>query len=568
MKENQWNVRGGQENVLEDQDTLLEVLLAARGVTPDTKESFFSPSYEVNIYNPYDVFGMDRAVERVMHAVRTKERILVYGDYDADGICSTAIMVSALTDIGAHVIPFLPHRYDDGYGLSHAALTAMLAEFDLLITVDCGVSNAAEIASLKQAGKDTIIVDHHEIPETLPEAFALLHPRHPEGSYGWGYLCGAGVSWKFAQALLRHSDSPYSQDPDREKWLLDLAMIGTIADVMPLLGENRAIVHFGKQVLPRTRRVGLAALLKEARMNLANIQAEDIAFRIVPFLNAAGRMGHPQSALHALLAQTEEEAHAAVRELAVLNNERRAISKSILEDANAQVDPALPFVFVANTAWPAGVVGLVASRLASTFAKPAFVVGGIPHSSHSRPGIGSARSFGGINILAALETVRHHTVKLGGHAGAAGFSVVSENFPKMHAGLLEYFLARSGESTDASLLTADAVISPRLVSWDVAHMLKQFEPFGEKNPKPLFIIKGLNVFEARTVGKQNDHIKVRMLAGDREVDAIGFGLGHTLKRFSKPGIACVDVVASIGVNEFRGRESLELRLADIVAARS
>lgn len=570
MTELNWNVRGGKMAEVTTQEKLLEVLLAARGVALDAQESFFSPSYAENIHNPYDVFGMDAAVARVMRAVRTKERILVYGDYDADGICSTAIMVSALTDIGAHVIPFLPHRYDDGYGLSDAALTAMLAEFDLLITVDCGVSNAAEIASLKQDGKDTIIVDHHEMPETLPEAFALLHPRHPEGSYGWGYLCGAGMSWKFAQALLRHSDSPYSQDPDREKWLLDLAMIGTIADVMPLLGENRAIVHFGKQVLPRTRRLGLATLLKEARITLNNIQAEDIAFRIVPFLNAAGRMGHPQSALHALLAKTEEEAHMAVRELVALNNERRAVSTSILEDANAQVDSTLPFVFVANTAWPSGVVGLVASRLASTFAKPAFVVGGVPHSSHQdsgRPGIGSARSFGGINILAALETVRHHTVKLGGHAGAAGFSVVSENFSKMQAGLLEYFLARSGEGTAASLLTADAVISPRLVTWDVAHMLKQFEPFGEKNPKPLFIIKGLNVFEARTVGKQNDHIKVRMLAGDREVDAIGFGLGHTLKRFSKPGVECVDVVASIGVNEFRGRESLELRLTDIVAAR-
>lgn len=561
MKVSNWNIRGGETQEIENQEKLLEVLLSDRGVTADAQASFFSPSYIDNILNPHDLFDMNRAVERVMRAVKNKERILVYGDYDADGVCSTAIMVSVLSDIGAQVIPFLPHRYDDGYGLSGEALTRLMEEFDLLITVDCGVSNASEISMLREYNKDTIIVDHHEIPIVLPEAFAILHPRHPKGSYGWGHLCGAGMSWKFAQALLRHPDSPYAQDTDREKWLLDLAMIGTIADVMPLLGENRAIVHFGKQVLPITRRLGLAALLKESRINLATIQAEDIAFRIVPFLNAAGRMGHPQSALQALLATTPDQAHAAVRGLVALNNERRAVSKTILKDAEAQVDPSLPFVFVANTSWPAGIVGLVAGRLASRFAKPAFVVGGIPNASH---GVGSARSGGGASVLQALETVRTHTIKLGGHAAAAGFSVLPENFESIQNGLAEFFAQKTSEDdSNKSAYTADAIISQHLVSWDTAHMLEKFEPFGEANARPVFIIKGLHVFEVRTVGKQGDHIKARMLAGDREVDAIGFGLGEKAKNLPEK----VDVLASIGINAFRGRESLELRLTDIVAAR-
>ncbi len=557
MKKPNWNIRGGGTTEIDNQDKLLEVLLAARGVSVDAQESFFNPSYSDNIHNPHDLFDMDRAVERVMRAVKNKERILVYGDYDADGICSTAIMVSVLSDIGAHVIPFLPHRYDDGYGLSGAALTRMQKEFDLLITVDCGVANAAEIAALREAGKDAIIVDHHEIPAVLPDAFAILHPRHPKGSYGWGHLCGAGTAWKFAQALLRHPDSPYTKDPDHEKWLLDLAMIGTVADVMPLLGENRAIVHFGKQVLPITRRLGLAALFQESRINPASFSAEDIAFRIVPLLNAAGRIGHPQSALNALLADTQEQAKIAVKELVSLNTQRRAVSKSIVDDALSQVDPSLPFVFVANTDWPAGIVGLVAGRLASTFAKPAFVVGGVPNATH---GVGSARSGGGASVLQALETVRTHTMKLGGHAGAAGFSVVPENFQKIQEGLKEYFAQRtSDDGAFAGTKVADAHISQHLVSWDMAHMLNKFEPFGEANPRPVFMIKGLRVFEVRTVGKQNDHIKARMLVGDREIDTIGFGLGEKAKDLPET----VDVLASIGINSFRGRESLELRLLDI-----
>lgn len=560
MKGAAWNIRGGETDQVESQEKLLEVLLASRGLTPDAQDSFFAPSYAENIHNPYDMYDMNRAVERVMRAVRNKERILVYGDYDADGITSTAIMVSALSDIGAHVIPFLPHRYDDGYGLSSVALTAMLSEFDVLITVDCGVSNIAEIALLNNAGKDVIIVDHHEIPAVLPEAYAILHPRHPKGSYAWGHLCGAGTSWKFAQALLRHPDSGHASDPDKEKWLLDLAMIGTIADVMPLLDENRAIVYFGKQVLPITRRLGLAALFAESRINPGSFSAEDIAFRIIPLINAAGRMGHPQSALNALLATTSEQARIAVKELVGLNTQRRAVSKSILEDAEAQVDPSLPFVFVANTAWPAGIVGLVAGRLATKFARPAFVVGGVPNATH---GVGSARSGGGASVLQALETVRHHTMKLGGHTAAAGFSAVPENFEKIQEGLADFFTARGlGADTSQSDHTADALISQSLVSWEVAHMLEKFEPFGQANPRPVFIIKGLKVFEARTVGKKADHIKVKLLVGDKEVDSIGFGLGEKAKNLPKK----VDVLASIGVNEFRGRQSLELRLVDIAAS--
>lgn len=559
MKGKIWNIRGG-EKTIEDQEELISLLLANRNVAETSKESFFSSSYTRDIHDPFSIRDMEKAVERIMRAVANKERIIVYGDYDADGITSTAIMVEVLTAIGAHVIPYLPHRYDDGYGLNGNVLTAMHAEFEVLITVDCGISNRNEIATLQAQGKDVIIVDHHEIPEVMPDAYAILHPRHPEGSYGWGHLCGAGTSWKFAQALLRHPVSPFANDPDREKWLLDIVMIGTIADVMPLLGENRAIVRFGKEVLMRTKHPGVAALLRESRVDVNTITAEDIAFRIVPLLNAAGRIGHPQSALNALVAQTSEQADEAVRKLVQMNNERRNLTKKMMDEASSEIDHSLPFVFIANKLWPAGIVGLVAGRLASQFAKPAFVVGG--HSSLSHV-VGSARGAGKANVMSALETVRQHTLKLGGHKAAAGFSVLPENLEHMKEGLKEYFESQDADSSPV-LHEADALISSRLVSWDMARVLRTFEPFGEANAKPSFVLRGLPLLESRTVGKSGDHIKGKVLVGDREVDAIGFGLGEQLKGLKDT----VDVLASIGVNEFRGRESLELRLTDIAPANS
>ncbi len=561
MKEKVWGIRGGEREI-DDAETLVRVLLANRNVAVSEQESFFASSYDRDIHDPYSIADMEKAVERIFRAIKNKERIVVYGDYDADGITSTAIMIETLTALGAHVIPYLPHRYDDGYGLNGVVLQQMASEFEVLITVDCGISNSAEIAMLQEAGKDVIIVDHHEIPEQMPQAYAILHPRHPAGSYKWEHLCGAGMSWKAAQALFRHANSPFVGDADKEKWLLDIVMIGTIADVMPLLGENRAIVRFGKEVLMRTKHPGIAALLKESRVNVSTITAEDIAFRIVPLLNAAGRIGHPQSAFDVLLAQSSTQAEIAVKKLVQLNNERRSLTKKMMDEANLEIDHDLPFVFIANKTWPAGIVGLVAGRLASQFAKPAFVVGGHSSLAHA---VGSARGGGKGNVMSALESVRHHTLKLGGHKAAAGFSVQHENLEHMKNGLREYFVAQQSSLSDGgleSLHVADAHISSHVVTWDTARMLTKFEPFGEGNKKPAFVLRGLPLISIKTVGKSNDHIKAKLLVGDREVDAIGFGLGGEISTLKNT----VDVLASIGVNEFRGRESLELRLTDIAPA--
>lgn len=551
-----WPIRGNSKEVVATQEQLIERLLANRGVDAVHAESFFSPSYLSSIHNPYDMPGMQMAVEVVMRAVKNKERIMVYGDYDADGITSTAIMLDVLESIGAHAVPYLPHRYHDGYGLNGDVLQSASSEFDVLITVDCGIGNADVVAMLRNLGKDVIIVDHHELPETIPNATAILHPRYPDGAYGWGHLCGAGTSWKFAQALLRHEDSGYAKDPDKEKWLLDLAMIGTIADVMPLLGENRSIVTFGKEVLMRTKRPGLLALIKQARIEPSVMTAKDIAFRIIPLINAAGRIGHPQSALNALIAKTPEQAQLAVKELISLNNERRSMTKKIMDDAIDSVDPALPFVFAVNKDWHAGIVGLVAGRLASKFGKPAFVLGGLPDmNTHA---VGSARGAGNTNVLHALETVRHHTLKLGGHAGAAGFSVMHESVKYMKDGLVEYFSSKSADSVPVDH-NADGILDPRLITWETVQALKQFEPFGEQNPEPTFIIQNAQAYDVRTIGSSGDHLKMRLSFGDKDVEAIGFGLAEKADIAEKP----MNILATLGINEFRGRQTLEVRILDI-----
>ena len=299
-----WHV-GAEAGMIHSLDHLRELLLAARGVVPAETTQFFSPRYEASVHSPQLLPDMDKAVERILAAAVRQERVLVYGDYDADGVTATAILISVLREVGVHAMPYLPHRLDDGYGLNREVLTGLLAEFDILISADCGVGNTEEIRWLASQQKDVIVVDHHELPTELPPAYVILHPRLP--GYPFPHLSGAGVAWKLAQGLLRKH---YGQSPEttaREQGYLALAALGTVADVVPIVGENRAIVRFGLSQLSRTRRPGLLALLTASGITpRMGITARDVAFRVVPRLNAAGRMEHPQPALDVLLTESEK----------------------------------------------------------------------------------------------------------------------------------------------------------------------------------------------------------------------------------------------------------------------
>ena len=552
-----WQVAGGVSTVdsLED---LRALLLKLRGVEGEAGKAFFEPNYARDIHDPLTLHEMDVAVERIYRAIENQESIVVHGDYDADGITSTAILVSVLQDLGAHVTPFLPHRSDDGYGLNQANLEALQEEMNLLITCDCGISNAVEIAWLKSQGIDTIVIDHHELPSDLPAAVAIVHPGHQAADYAWPQLCGAGTAWKVASALLRDEGAGSVAEGDAEKWLLDLAALGTVADLVPLKGENRAIVAFGLEIIRRTRRPGLAALLAAGRAEASQVTSDDMAFNVIPVLNAAGRLDHPQPALELLLTHDVQRAAVLTRELTALNNRRRTLTKKIVSEAEAQVNGD-PVIFAYNSRWPAGIVGLAAGRLADRFGRPAVVVG-----SSGSAAVGSARAPGGTNILELLRQAEPVLTKLGGHAQAAGFSLTEANV----AGLRETLAGLevpAANLNEAAAGRADAVVSHELLTPDTAHLLESFAPFGEGNKRPRFALMNLALVEAHAVGAKQEHAKLTFDTGSSHLDGIAFGLAEQVSTITQPE---VDVLGELVEDQWRGRRRLQLQVRDIVPSGS
>ncbi len=549
-----WRVAAGTKAMdsLEDLELFLR---QQRGLDDVSSEAFFTPVYKRDVYDPHLLLGMEAAIELVYKTREKKQRVLVYGDYDADGMSGTAILVLALQAIDVDVLPFLPDR-DDGYGLSRKVLENIAPEVDVVISVDCGVSNVDEIAWLKEQGKGVIVVDHHELPEVLPIADAVLHPRHPDGEYPWESLCGAGMAWKFAQGLLRDKRSTHHNNPDFEKWLLDLALIGTVGDIMPLLGENRAIVQFGLQVMRMGRRPGMRALIDAARLSVNTMSVEDISYRLIPLLNAAGRVGHPQSGLDVLLAPDDKRATERAMKLLALNKERQAITRRITQEASLLLDPEAPVIFATNTDWPAGVVGLVAGQLSSKFGKPAVIVGG--NGEHA---VGSARSANGMNILEGLRSAQEHAMKLGGHAQAAGFSLAEDKVDDFETAVQDYF-SKDRKGTTTQSQSADACIDHGLVGWEAMEAVRKFEPYGEANRKPLFVVKNAAVLDARPVGKTGKHLKLKLALDHCDVEAIGFGLAEGFDDLGDR----VDLLGVLDVNEFRGNATLQFRVEDIASA--
>lgn len=536
---------------------LEQLLLENRGVTD--AEAFYTPNYQRDIHDPFLLFQMDVAVNRIYQAIADEQHIMVYGDYDADGVTSTAIITSVLQRLGAHVTPFLPHRSEHGYGLHSGVVRELANDIGLVITVDCGISNVEQIADLAEDGVDTIVVDHHLVPKVLPAAVAIIHPAHPQGSYPWRELCGAGTAWKLAQGLLRDQRSGVADDPDQEKWLLDLAALGTVADMVPLLGENRAIVQFGLEVLRRSPRPGIHALLAAGRLDVAALTAKDLSWRVIPLLNAAGRMDHAQPALDVLSAQTPAEAERAMAEIKELDTLRRSKSKEVADAAALQINPDAAILFAHHVSWPAGVVGLAANALVRQFARPALVAGG-----NGEALTGSVRTTQAVNAVEMLTAVSHTLVKFGGHARAAGFTVALDQVENFTAALVVY-----GESlavaAPVQLEQAEVVLAADLVTTGTVHLLQKFAPFGQGNTEPTFVIKDLILLDWRPVGKSGDHAKLNFKVGDHLLEAIGFGLAKQLQSKRLIG-QTVDVLAQLSENEWRGRRTLQLSVEALVPA--
>jgi single-stranded-DNA-specific exonuclease len=515
-----------------------------------------------------------RAVARIRQAVARREKIAVYGDFDADGVTSTALMVLALRAIGALVEPYIPHRVDEGYGLNSEALRRLAASgTKLVVTVDCGIRSVVEVEEGIAAGLDIIITDHHTPGADVPPAHAVINPKLTDFPYSEPMLAGVGVAFRLAEALLtvqranaRKGYQPRLSIDD----LFDLVAIGTVADLAPLnCIENRALVRRGLDQLQRAPRLGVSKLLECASLKPADVDSDRIGYVIGPRINAAGRLASAQTALRLLLADDEAEAAALAQELQTLNARRQELTLQAQEVVRAQLklDAAHsetfelpPLIFASDRSFQPGIVGLVAGRLTEEYFRPSIVLEEGEHESRA-----SCRSIPEFDITRALDLCAELLVRHGGHAQAAGFTVVNDNISILRQRLTELARKALQDRPLQPVLEIDAEIDIHHITLDLAKELLALEPTGHGNPKPILAVRGARVLDWRAVGREGQHLKLRLArAGMPPLDAIGFNMIDAAARIE----AQIDAAFYLEINEWNGVQSPQLRLIDVRSASS
>lgn len=541
-------------------------LLFNRGLTTQKQiDGFLTPDYGQDVLDPFLFPDMDKAVARIYQAVENKEKIVIHGDYDADGVTSSTVVANVLKTLGADFEVYIPHREKEGYGLSEKTIKLLAKKkIKLIITVDCAISNAPEIDLANQKGIDVIVTDHHAEPLKLPAAYAIINPKVKICNYPFHELAGVGVAYKLAQAIVLR-DKKGVFPAGYEKWLLDLVAIGTVTDVMPLLGENRTLVKYGLVVLNKTRRVGLKQLAQKAGIwpvtETELMNSENIGYVLGPRLNAAGRMDHANSAYELLITDNQAEAQKLVDDLEKNNRQRQKVTEKIMDEVKKEVtdiDKQL-LILAEGKNWPLGIIGLTAGKIKDEYNRPILII-----TKTLTKIAGSGRSIPEFNMIAALSKVADCFKVYGGHPGAAGFTLKGKKY-------LEDFKKRITEIAKKELTGQDLSVKLEIegelkledLNWDLFEQIEKFEPFGMANPKPVFLVKNLRVENVRTVGGDNKHLKL-FLKHDNMVksfEAIGFGMGDLISEIKYEDL--VDIVCEINLNEFNGTRKLELRLVDV-----
>ena len=533
--------------------SLLACVLSARGVTePEQAWKLLTPGEEP-LLDPMLLKDMDRAVLRVTRALKRGETIAVYGDYDVDGITATCLLTDCLTRLGGRVRSYIPDRLEEGYGLNEEAVLHLAQQgVTLIITVDCGITAAREVEFARELGIDVVITDHHECKQAIPEAAAVVDPHRPDCPYPFKGLAGVGVALKLAMA---------AAGPDRAGLVFreyaDLAAVGTVADVMPMTGENRTIVQTGLAALAHPRRVGLAQLMEEAGLGDKPVTSVSIGYTLAPRINAAGRMGQADLAAELLLTRDPGRAAALAQELCALNRERQTIECEIFQECVQRLErrPQSGIILLADEHWHQGVVGIVASRLTEKYSCPAFMV-----CLDQGMGKGSCRSWGGVNLFQLLTQCQDLLEGFGGHAMAAGFTVREENIPALERRLRQLVLEeRAGEELP-SLLEIDAAVLPQELTVEAVEALDALEPCGAGNPRPVLVLTGAHVISAAQVGRGR-HLKLRLEGRGVPLDAIFFSVDGSELGLT-PGCR-VDVAFYPQINDFRGVRSVQLQVVDL-----
>lgn len=539
-----------------DPADLIEQILVKRGLTTEAEQMvFLHPDYG-RLHDPRLLPDMAAATNRLVQARKAGEPVVIYGDYDVDGLSATSLLVDALGKMGLKVSPFIPDRYSEGYGLSDTALAGLVKRgAKLIVTVDTGSTAVKQIGGLKSQGVDVIVTDHHEPPDKLPPALAVINPKRGDSRYPFRELAGTGVAFKLVQALQTELDG---LDRGQEKWLLDLVALGTVCDVVPLVDENRVLAAYGLKVLAQTRRPGLRALAEASGVRLDQINATTLGFVLGPRLNAAGRLEHADLSLQLLTSPDLQSARPLAGRLEELNRARQAEQAGIERQAEEMIsamEPA-PVIVLAHEDWSHGIVGIVAARLLERHQKPVFAMQLLDDTAK-----GSARSFGQFDLAQALEQVRPLLISGGGHRAAAGYSLKSADLDSFRIKLNDYW--RSLKLADQSgYLAREADLRLKdLAGLDLAliEALDQLAPFGFGNPEPRFGLAGLKVNRARRVGTDNQHLKLE-LADSRGQRMAAIAFNHPTDYQTGQ---LIEVVAKLKRNDFNGRVAAELLIEDI-----
>ena len=526
-------------------------VLVRRGIdTPQRLSEFLDPPHKLP-YDPLRITGMDIALKRLYAAVNNGERVGVFGDFDVDGITGTAIISEGLTSLGVPVTPYLPHRVDEGHGLSNAAIDTMAQQgVTLIVTVDTGITSFEEVDYAKSLGVDVIITDHHLPHDGVPNAVVSLNPKLPGGDYPFFELCGAGIGFKMVQGLFEFYGQPW--DPG----LLELAALGTIADLVPLLDENRYLVREGLRELAKTRRPGLRALYSSARVDPDEITAETVSFQIAPRLNSAGRMGDPMDSFKLLTTTSPEEAGALTQKLESLNMERRAASEEAYVIADQLVEDLgelPPLLVISDERFIRGVSGLIAGRLVDRYRRPAVVI-----AVEGEFSVASGRSIPEFNIVAAMESCEDLLVRFGGHSQAAGLTIATKDIPQLKSRLEAY----SAESLETQGLVRtveiDAVIGLDELDETMVRWINDLEPYGPGNPRPVFASMGVKVLETFHMGREQQHLRLRVDTNGARFTALAFNQADKWQ----PNTEFADLAFTVMKDSFRGKGAIALRLLD------
>ncbi|PIU74869.1 MAG: single-stranded-DNA-specific exonuclease RecJ [Candidatus Portnoybacteria bacterium CG06_land_8_20_14_3_00_39_12] len=581
---NQWSFKPGapqefKEGLSQYPSFVLDLLYQRGLKSKKDVGDFLKPDYEKQLNDPLLMRGMDRAVGRIVNAIKKEQKVAIFGDYDTDGVCGAAVLNSFFNLFDFQPEIYIPGRVKEGYGLNCQAIEHLADKgVKLAITVDCGVTDFAEIDLANKLGMDVIVLDHHYVEDRLPNALAVVDPWQRGCDYPFKNLAGVGVAFKAIQALLKSNFAKKNAEKIPvafDKWLLDLVALGTVVDCMPLLGENRVIVKYGLVVLAQSQRPGIRALMNIAGVkpifdsqNLTtNLDSHTLGYALGPRLNAAGRMSHANMAYELLICQSDQEAEFLAKRLDEKNQERQAETSRVLaqvEERLKKIDELPMLIFEGDESWSIGINGLVAGKLSDKYFRPAFI-----YKIEGENVVGSARSIPGFNIIKALTNVKDYLSEFGGHSGAAGFSTKKDNLTDLKNSLEKIINKEVRPEALEPQLNLDLTLSARDISWQTYGQLRALAPFGQANPEPICCLNNVEIINLSLVGNGSKHLRLDLRArADQPGDsrffifrAVGFNFSDWAQKL-KLGDK-IDVAFELMSDDWRGPEQVQLKLVDL-----